>query len=50
MVVALGFGSRFSDVKMGVTADVIPDANLGRVYEFEFALLRAIVNDRFPPR
>ncbi len=50
LVVVLGFGSRFSDAKMGVTADVIPDDKLRKVYEFEYALLRSIINDNLPPR
>ena len=50
MVVVLGFGSRFSDAKMGVTADVIPDKELGRVYEFEYALLRSMIDDNLPSR
>ncbi|MHC5071075.1 MAG: DUF4350 domain-containing protein [Planctomycetota bacterium] len=50
MVVVLGFGSRFSDAKMGATANVIPDEAVRRVYEFEYALLRAIVDDSLPSR
>ncbi|MBM4033765.1 MAG: hypothetical protein FJ291_18560 [Planctomycetes bacterium] len=45
-VVALGFGSRFSDAQMGVTGDVVPDPELRKVFDLEFALLRAIVEDR----
>jgi hypothetical protein len=45
-VVALGFGSRFSDPHMGVTGDVEPDADLRKVFDLQFALLRAIVGDK----
>jgi hypothetical protein len=47
-VVAIGFGSRFTDAVMGITADVIPDAPMLKVYQLEFALLRGIVEDRLP--
>ncbi len=42
-VTVVGFGGRFTDAKMGVIGDVIPDAPLRGVYELEFRLLRAVV-------
>jgi hypothetical protein len=42
-VIVVGFASRFTDRQMGVTGDVIPDAELRNVYELEFSLLRAIL-------
>ncbi len=42
-VTVIGFSSRFSDANMGVTGDTIPDVAMRQVYEYEFALLRAIV-------
>ena len=47
-VTVLGFGSRFTDAHMGVTGDVVPDKGLRQVFELEFALLRAIIEDRLP--
>jgi len=47
-VTAIGFASRFTDVNMGVTGDVVPDAELRKIYDYEFALIRAIVEDRLP--
>jgi hypothetical protein len=44
-VTVIGFGTRFTDAKMGVTGDVIPDASLRKVYELEFQLLRTIISD-----
>jgi hypothetical protein len=44
-VTVVGFGTRFSDAKMGVIGDVIPDASLRNVYELEFQLLRAILSN-----
>jgi hypothetical protein len=43
VVLVVGFASRFSDRQMGVTGDVIPDAQLRQVYELEFSLLRSIL-------
>ena len=43
-VTAVGFGSRFGDLQMGVTGDVVPDAGLRQVYELQFALLRDILS------
>jgi len=45
-VVALGFGSRFADTQMGVTGDVEPDAELRKVFDLQFALVRAIIQDK----
>jgi len=42
-VTVIGFGSRFTDPQMGVTGDVVPSPDLRKVYDFQFALLRAIV-------
>ncbi len=39
IVMVIGFGSRFSDTRMGVTGDVIPDAELRAVFNLEFRLL-----------
>ena len=45
-VVALGFGSRFTDPQMGVTGDVEPDAQLRKVFDLQFTLVRAIIDDK----
>lgn len=45
-VVALGFGSRFSDPQMGVTGDVVPDVELRKVFDLQFALVRSLMQDR----
>ncbi|MBN1506808.1 MAG: hypothetical protein JW955_08175 [Sedimentisphaerales bacterium] len=42
-VTVIGFASRFSDRQMGVTGDVIPDAQLRQVFELEFSLLRSVL-------
>jgi hypothetical protein len=42
----IGFSSRFSDYSMGVTGDTLPDAAMREVYEFEFNLLRAIIEGK----
>jgi hypothetical protein len=47
-VVAIGFGSRFADPSMGVTGDVVPDAELRKVFDLQFALLRAVLQDQLP--
>jgi hypothetical protein len=46
--VAIGFGSRFADPSMGVTGDVVPDAELRKVFDLQFALLRAVLQDQLP--
>jgi len=43
LVCVIGFGSRFTDVNMGVTGDVIPDADLRKVFDFQFAMIRALI-------
>jgi hypothetical protein len=43
-VTVAGFASRFADARMGVTGDVVPDAELRRVYDLEFTLLKDIVS------
>ncbi len=47
-VTVLGIGARFADVRMGVTGDVEPDATLRQVYEFQFRLLRWLVEGTPP--
>jgi hypothetical protein len=42
-VTVISFGSRFNDANMGLTGDVVPDANLKQVFDLQFALMRAIV-------
>jgi hypothetical protein len=44
-VIVIGFGSRFNDANMGVTGNVVPDEHLKRVFDVQFALLKAIVED-----
>jgi len=44
----IGFASRFTDVNMGVTGDLVPDPELRKVFDFEFGLLRRIVGDAMP--
>jgi hypothetical protein len=48
LVVAIGFGSRFCDANMGVTGDVMPDAELRKVFDLQFTLLRAIIGNTVP--
>jgi len=45
-VTVVGFASRFADAHMGVTGDVVPDAELRRVYDLEFTLLKDIISAR----
>ena len=47
-VTVIGFGQRFSDPKMGMVGDVVPDEKERQVYELEFKLIPAIVEDRLP--
>jgi hypothetical protein len=47
-VAVIGFSARFCDQQMGVTGDVVPDAPLRQVYDFEFLLLRAIIQGALP--
>ena len=43
-VIAIGFGERFTDPKMGVTGDIIPGPELLEVYDVQFSMLRAIID------
>jgi hypothetical protein len=43
LIAVLGIGSRFCDAAMGVTGDVEPDQELKKVFDLEYALLRAIM-------
>ncbi len=43
-VTVVGFASRLADARMGVTGDVVPDAELRRVYDLEFTLLKDIIS------
>jgi len=43
-VTVIGIGSRFCDAAMGVTGDVVPDDDLRRVFDLEFAILRHVVS------
>jgi hypothetical protein len=45
-VTVVGFASRLADARMGVTGDVVPDAELRCVYDLEFTLLRDIISAR----
>lgn len=47
-VTVIGFSDRFSDRNMGVTGDLEPDQTMRTVYEFEFKLIRAIVEGTLP--
>lgn len=47
-VTVIGFGARFNNDQMGVTGDVVPGPDLRKVYDVQFSLLRAIVEDRIP--
>jgi hypothetical protein len=42
-VVVVGYGDRFCDQQMGITGDVEPDADMTKVYDQHYALLRAII-------
>jgi len=48
MVAVVGFGARFTDANMGVTADVVPDAAMERVFRLEYAIIRGVVAGRLP--
>ena len=43
-VTVIGFGSRFADAYMGVTGDVVPNDELRKVFDLQFAMLKAIVS------
>jgi len=49
-VTVIGFSSRFSDRKMGVTGDVVPDEKLRKVFDLQYGILRAIVEGKPPIR
>ncbi len=42
----IGFGSRFSDANMGVIGDVMPDAELRKVFDFLYLILRKMVESK----
>ena len=44
-VTVVGFGSRFADAYMGVTGDVVPDDELRKVFDVQFAILKDIVSN-----
>ncbi|HNS22071.1 MAG TPA: hypothetical protein PKH24_16320 [Sedimentisphaerales bacterium] len=48
MVTAIGFGSRFSDTRMGVTGDVVPNQQLRAGYDLQFRLLEFIRSSSAP--
>jgi hypothetical protein len=43
-VTVISFGSRFADVNMGTTGDIIPDSELRNVFELEFQILKKVVS------
>jgi len=43
-VTVVGFGSRFADAYMGVTGDVVPDDELRKVFDVQFAVLKDVVS------
>jgi hypothetical protein len=45
-VTVIGFGDRFCDQRMGVTGDVEPNADLRKVFDAQYDLIRALVTDR----
>jgi hypothetical protein len=45
-VTVVGFASRWADARMGVTGDVVPDAEMRRVFDLEFTLLKEILSIR----
>ncbi|MCP4608519.1 MAG: hypothetical protein GY845_07385 [Planctomycetes bacterium] len=44
-VTVVGFGNRFADAYMGVTGDVVPDDELRKVFDVQFAIFRDIISD-----
>jgi hypothetical protein len=42
-VVVVGFGERFTDLRMGVTAHTVPSQDLKDVFELQFAILRGAI-------
>ncbi len=49
-VTVVGFGFRFADVNMGVTDYTQPDADLRKIFEMEYQLLRGIVGSKASPQ
>jgi hypothetical protein len=49
-VYVVGFGTRFNDFNMGVTGDTVPDAEMRKVYDLEYDLMRWIVEGISPPK
>lgn len=49
-VTVIGFGGRFTDANMGVDPDAVPDAGMREVFDFEFKLLRSIIEGRAATR
>jgi hypothetical protein len=49
-VFVVGFGTRFNDFNMGVTGDTIPDPEMRKVYDLQYALLRWIVEGTAYPK
>jgi hypothetical protein len=47
-VTVIGFGSRFTDANMGITGDLVPNAELRAVYDVQFSLFRAIMGGTLP--
>jgi len=47
-VLAVGFGSRFSDAGMGASPDIVPNPDQRKAFEFEFTLFRQIIESRLP--
>jgi hypothetical protein len=44
-VVVLGIGSRFTDYRMGITGDVVPNPDQRQVFELEFEILQDLIDD-----
>ena len=42
----MGYGDRFCDEQMGVTGDILPDDELRKAYDFEYSLLRGLVENK----
>ncbi|MCX5654606.1 MAG: hypothetical protein NTY65_08180 [Planctomycetota bacterium] len=47
-VTAVGFASRFNDLEMGVTTDMVPREPMRQAYELEYTLIGGIIEDRLP--
>jgi len=45
-VAVLGFGSRFTDANMGKSSEIVPDEETRKIYDLEFSLIRAIVENK----